>query len=165
MKKIALSALVAMLLLFSACAEKTTDITIKAELQEALQSYNFAEVSESFVENEDGSMVYTITNSTISTMKEDTANKLANNVERFVEGIEGQNPEIVIDIAFSEDATVLEGTVTDAFGAANGMVFLIVPSYPDVLIAQILAGIDPTGITLKMTDAVTAEVFEQEIPF
>ncbi len=165
MKKIALFVFVTTLLVLASCSENTTEITVGAKYQEVLQNYNFVEMAESFVEDEDGSIVYTIVDSNLSTIREETKNRLATIVEGFVTSIKEQNSDIVIDITFSEDGTVLEGDVTDAAGATNGMVFLILQAYPDIVFTQILAGIEPAGLTLKMTDPVTAEVFNQEIPF
>ncbi len=165
MKKVTLCLVAATILLLTACAEKTTEISVSQKYQDVLQSYNLADIAESFVETEEGTIVYTISEKVRSTMSEETETQLETNIEEFIANIKEQNADIIIDIAFSEDGTVLEGTVTDAAGSSNGMLFLILPSYPDIVLMQILAGIEPTGITFKMTDAETSEVFEQEIPF
>ncbi len=165
MKKLALCVLTTITILFTGCAEPTTAITVNTFSQEVLTSYNFTEIATESVENEDGSITYTIVDATLATLKEEVSARLAQNVESFKTNIKHANAEIVLDIAFNQDATVLEGTVTDAFGATNALFYLMVQSYTDVVALQVLHGVEPVGVTLKLTDAVSGELVEETLTF
>ncbi len=165
MKKIILCVFVGIAFMFVACGKQTTDVTMNERYVEVVKAYQFEELAENTVQNEDGSVTYTIANSSLKQISEQLSTNLKESTDAFVDYIHEANPDIVVEISFNEDATVLEGTVTDAFGAANGMFLLLLQSYADIVATQIISGIEPSGLTLKMTDAETGELFEEVLPF
>ncbi len=151
--------------LFVGCAEKVTGVTVGAAFQELLTEYTLDTVAKEIIENEDGSITYSIPDSTIIDLKEKASENLSVSVDEFIGLLTGIDSEVVAEIAFNEDGTILEANVSDASGAQTGLIFLVVPAYPDIVALQLLSGITPTGITFKITDADTGELFENSIPF
>ncbi len=165
MKKLKIWWCVLFAIFFVGCAEKATEFTVSQTYNDLLGEYNLEEAAESLEENEDGSVTYFITDSKVQELKEKSTTNLSLKIDAFVELLRGIDADVVADIAYNEDGTMLEAKVTDAAAAQGGLLFLIGPSYPDVLALQILSGINPTGITVKTIDAETEEVFENTFPF
>ncbi len=165
MKKVLVCLSMVLALLFIGCAEKVTDVTVKGAYAQILVEYNFAEKAKNSVENEDGSITYSFSDSNIAAIKEVAMQNLNTKIDGFVSVLKELDSEMIAELSFSDDGTVLEALVSDGAGAQNGLVYLIVPSYPDIVALQLLSGIEPVEITFNITDAETDEFFEAVIPF